>query len=1197
MLGARKTYPCALVYRSQRIKVHKSCALKILRGALAVIAKKLLLTVNASMTYDATIWDRLSAEQQISLSALPDAARAYVFSRALHSPGAKGRTLIILPHEFQAQRFKQDLQLFGITAQVLPAMDFSPYSAIPNDPATVIERKKILYQAAFPGRSVGPSVFLASLEALSFPEPAVNLALKRQIALSLAHPEKNPEMSLETLERQLILMGYSRSPLVDGPGTFASRGYILDVFSAFHEFPARIEFFDTEIQSLKFFDPQTQRTLNEVDILKDNHEFKIIPCFSVSLDAASLDHARSKVKLFCDERGIPKKQRDNLFDRLREGSNDIAMEPLTPFFCGTTVPALNYFDNLQVIFSDELGTEARLSEMKRELEKEFDAALGKSRIAPEPSWFLLSPSSFSAWQARAFLRINPLASTSNLLTPQISLSFEETLSLTLDGKKTLLKNSTAESVIISAASPSQAEHLRHFLVENELPNPAQIILSEYEAGFVCKDDGKVVLPAWELLGTKSPSASAKPTKASKKKAFFSSFEELVIGDFIVHETHGIGRYLGLAKIEAKKEEFLLLEYAGGDKLYLPIYRLDTVQKYSHEDAEPTLDTLGSGRFEKAKERVGKSLRAVAFDLLKLYADRKARHGFSFHPAAEDVEAFASKFPYVETADQLSAIQDIARDMADTKIMDRLVCGDVGYGKTEVAMRAAYIAVSEGKQVAVLVPTTILAFQHERTFADRFKEFPVSVDSLSRFKTRGEIKDALERLKVGKLDIVIGTHRLLSKDVEFNDLGLLIIDEEHRFGVEHKEKLKNLKRNTDALTLTATPIPRTLQMSLLGLRDLSIINTPPTSRQNIKTFVARFDLALIAQAISLEMERGGQVFFVYNRVQSIEEMATQLRKAVPSARVLVAHAQMGEKALEERMLAFFDKQYDVLVSSTIIESGLDVPTANTMIIHRADRFGLAQLYQLRGRIGRSNLKAFCYLLLPDHAQTIGLSTEAEQRLELMQRYSDLGSGFKIASHDLELRGGGDVLGGSQSGHVHAVGYEMYLQLLENAILEAKGETPEDLFDPEIKVLFPTLIPESYIPDLHQRLILYRRLSEVRESTAIDALQDEIQDRFGKLPEEVENLLWLIRLKLILRHFHICQLTQGPERVSLDLSQAKNLNTDLILDALRQGFLSIPARIPISTSAGKKIIFSFGSNSMVVLYQTLHGALTRIANKNT
>jgi transcription-repair coupling factor (superfamily II helicase) len=623
--------------------------------------------------------------------------------------------------------------------------------------------------------------------------------------------------------------------------------------------------------------------------------------------------------------------------------------------------------------------------------------------------------------------------------------------------------------------------------------------------------------------------------AGKLRAQLLNLQGLKQGDLIVHADHGIGQYDGLQKltVEGSRNDFLTLVYQGGDKLYLPVDRMGMVQKYlGVEGHAPALDRLGGASWERAKQRIKRSAEKMAGELLKLYAERKVAEGFTFGSADAYFRDFEAGFAYEETPDQLKAIDQVLDDMQQGHPMDRLVCGDVGYGKTEVALRASFLAVSHGKQVAVLVPTTILAEQHYATFRNRFQHHPVNIACLSRFRSRKEQQAIVEGLKSGAVDIVVGTHRLIQKDIAFKDLGLLVLDEEQRFGVRHKEKLKAMRASVDVLALTATPIPRTLHLSLVGVRDISLIQTPPEFRKSIITYISEFDTAVIAEAVRRELKRQGQIYFVHNHVHSIHKMARTLQDLVPDVRLDVAHGQMSEDDLERVMVRFLNREIDLLVCTTIIESGLDIPSANTIIINRADCFGLAQIYQLRGRVGRAEEQAYAYLLVPDEGQ---LTAEARKRLKVLMEHSDLGSGFQIAMNDLEIRGGGTILGASQSGHIAAVGYDMFLQLMEEAVAELKGEPVVQPLDPEINIPLSAFLSESYVPDIDQRMTLYRRMARITELSEIGDVRSELNDRFGPLPEEATNLLFKIMLKALARSSGIARLDIKDQRMVMCFSE--------------------------------------------------------------
>ena len=635
-----------------------------------------------------------------------------------------------------------------------------------------------------------------------------------------------------------------------------------------------------------------------------------------------------------------------------------------------------------------------------------------------------------------------------------------------------------------------------------------------------------------MPATRAPPSSAASSKTSSSRPFVEDLKSLAVGDFVVHVEHGIGKYLGLVhkQVGSLTVDLLAVEYAGGDKLYLPVYRLNQVQKFMGGEGAPKLDRLGGQTFAKTKSRVAKQLRQMADELLRLYAERRAVVGDALPPADDDYRAFEATFPFDETADQARAIAEVAGDLEAPRPMDRLVCGDVGFGKTEVAIRAAFRAATAGKQVAVLCPTTVLAQQHFRNFESRMASYPITVRAMSRFQGREEQNETLRGIRDGTVDIVIGTHRLLSKDIHFKRLGLLVVDEEQRFGVTHKERIKALKTNVDVLTLSATPIPRTLQMAVSGLRDMSIITTPPVDRRAIRTIVTRHDEKVLRDAVEREMARGGQIFYVYNRVEGLYERAARLSELVPSARLCVCHGQMSEQALEQTMLDFVEGRYDVLCATAIIESGLDIPRANTIIIDRADMFGLAQLYQLRGRVGRARERAYCYLMVPPPN---ALTDEARTRIEALERHTELGSGFQIASLDLELRGAGDLLGPDQSGTVASVGFELFCQMLEEAVNELRGEVTVHDVDPEMVFDAEALLPEDYISDVGVRLSLYKRLASASSPDEVSDLAGEIEDRFGPPPAEARRLVHLMRLKTELRKLRVLACEASARMVTLHL----------------------------------------------------------------
>jgi transcription-repair coupling factor (superfamily II helicase) len=742
-------------------------------------------------------------------------------------------------------------------------------------------------------------------------------------------------------------------------------------------------------------------------------------------------------------------------------------------------------------------------------------------------------------------------------------------------------------VFLVVSSSLQAAHLQNLLLghnlrlpvvapavdlwqDTSLPSPV-IVVGHLSQGFTLPADRLVFLSEEDIFGEHRHHRRTRPRPVSD---YLTGLSQLTVGDYVVHIDHGVALYQGLRHLSVAGTEgdYLHLEYAGGDRLYLPVERINLVQKYTGAGGHvPALDRLGGVSWEKVKKKTREAILAMARELLEIHAARETTERPPFVSVDGAYEEFVARFPFEETSGQRTAIEDVLTDLRDSKPMDRLVCGDVGYGKTEVALRAAFLTVLGGKQVAVLVPTTVLAQQHGETFARRFADYPVRLEVLSRFRSPQDIKSIVQGLAQGTVDIVIGTHRLLQRDIVFKNLGLMVVDEEHRFGVAHKEKIKKLRQLVDVLTLSATPIPRTLNMALMGLRDLSVIETPPVDRQAIRTYVARFDEGLIRSAILHELGRGGQVFFVHNRVETIEKMARQLRELVPEAVLAVAHGQMAERELEKVMLDFLHHRSNVLLCSAIIESGLDIPTANTMIINRADQFGLAQLYQLRGRVGRSAQRAYAYLLIPgEHL----LTPDAKKRLEVLQELDDLGSGFRLAAHDLEIRGAGNLLGKEQSGNVAAVGYELYAQLLEETVQELRGGKIRVQIEPDIQLGLPAYIPEAYIPDVNQRLVFYKRLANVQDWSDLEDLANEMEDRFGPLPELVRVFLEVMDLRRSLREYLVTSAYRHGEKVTVHFHPDAPIKGERLVALLQKdrgrSQLSPDLRFTFTLKPGEEVI---------------------------
>jgi transcription-repair coupling factor (superfamily II helicase) len=1100
----------------------------------------------------------------VILAGLKGSAPAYVISRLfekLHVP-----FLIISPETETADELRREIVFYsGREESVLyfPPWESAPFDAVSPHPEITGERFRTL-RSLMDGKV---SMVVTTIGAVS------QKLLPRQTLGEVSHYlVAGEEVERDALLGKLLNLGYSSVPLVEDKGTFAVRGGILDIFPPDRTEPVRIEFFGDFVDTIRAFDPLTQRSLQHLP------ELILLPSREVVFTEQALKEFALRLKERCDSIEIPATRRRELLEQVQNSIYPPGIEYLQPLIHPDLETIFDYLKPgaVTVLIDPEavneevgrFGEELHVAEM-RALERdaitcatedlfltreEIKTLIAKGRTISVPSLELMESDEnvhtfrFSCEDNRD-LRVNVSPDSEAMLKPLV-----ERLSGWLDG---------GNRVLIACHQAGQAhrvhELLSHYPMKlrisertfaAERSNEADrvdILSGAVSRGFRMRDEALVVIAEEEIFGRR---VKRRGISEVRKKQLLTSLAELKPGDCMVHIDFGVGLYKGLQHLtlDSIEGDFLLLEYAGGDRLYLPVDRINLVQRYvGSEGVDPVLDRLGGAGWEKKKARVRESVREMAEELLKIYAARQVNEGFAFSPPDDLYREFEASFAYEETPDQMSAIEDVIRDMEKDSPMDRLICGDVGYGKTEVAMRGAFKAVMDGKQVAVLVPTTVLAQQHLETFSNRFAAYPVKVEMVSRFRSPKEQKTILDEVKKGAVDVIIGTHRLLQKDVAFKDLGLVIIDEEHRFGVAHKEKLKQYRAVVDVMTLTATPIPRTLHMSLTGIRELTIIDTPPVDRLSIKSFVARFSEELIREAILRELRRGGQVFFIHNRVQSIQAMAEHLRILVPEAKLVVGHGQMNEKELEEVMLGFMHGEYNLLICTTIVESGLDIPSANTIIINRADTFGLAQLYQLRGRVGRSKQRAFAYFLIPGEG---AISSDARERLRAIQEITELGAGFRIATHDLEIRGAGDLLGAKQSGSIAAVGFELFTELLEEAICKLKGETLSERVEPEINLRIPAFIPEDYVKDANQRLILYKKLVQSSSEDDISEIREELVDRFGALPFAVTCLVEIMRLRVHLSAFLIKKLDFDGKRLVFAFHEKTPVSPDLIIALIRQ-----------------------------------------------
>ncbi len=1063
----------------------------------------------------------------------------------------EGTLLVVTPFERDVEPLAQDLATLageaGGSGEVLPfpAPGPLPYRGLPRHPEASLRRATALLAA---GRRRLRALVASPAGLLRGSLPRERLETR---AFSLrAGEEMTPEILLEAL----VEAGYSAEDPVTGPGQMALRGGILDVFPPDREAPVRLEFFGDMIESLRAFDVATQRSLRPLEAIE------VLPLS----DAFATRELAARLAEAVEQRFGDTREGATFLERLRRGLAPEQVPDLLGLVPGALVPPWTHLADATAVVLDPEAVAAEVAVLHERAREE--RARREGALMPEVEEVLLPARGLDErLKARPRLALSPFDPGGALHLPaRPARRYQGDLAALIED---LRRAPAALRHVLYLGNAGRALRLQDVLRESGL-EPAeggalQVRVGALSRGFELPTLGLAVLADGDVFPEEvhvHPRGRARGVRSA-----LQDFRDLRVGDLVVHEEHGIGRFEGLETlaVEGLLREFMVLSYQGGDKLKVPVDAFDRVEKYrSAEAARPALDRLGGGSWEKVKRRVKKAMRDMAAELLRLYAERRARPGHAFSAMSPWQHEFEEAFEYEETADQAQAIADVARDMASPTPMDRLVLGDVGYGKTEVAMRAAMRVVLDGKQVAVLAPTTVLAFQHWKTFRKRFAPFPVKVEMLSRMRPAKEIRAALQGLAAGQVDVLIGTHRLLSRDVVFKDLGLLVVDEEQRFGVAAKERLKKLRAQVDCLTLSATPIPRTLQMGLSGIRDMSVIETPPKDRLAIQTSIVKFSTDVIAAAIRQELQRDGQVFFVHSRVESIYSLAALVQRLVPEARVVVGHGQLPESQLEKSMLAFVEGRADVLVATTIIENGLDIPRANTLLVNRADRFGLAQLYQLRGRVGRSDRRAFAYLLVPP--ATV-LQPLARKRLAAIQEFSELGAGFRIAALDLELRGAGNLLGGEQSGHIQAVGLDLYIKLLEHTVLELKGEAPPDRPRAALNLRVDLRLPADYVPETHQRLTLYKRVSRLTSAAETEALREEVRDRYGAPPPALERLFEWAFLRLRAEAAGVVQVDLGRGALHLRFAPAAPLSPGAVVRAAHalegasfspQGVLSTP-----------------------------------------
>ena len=1070
--------------------------------------------------------------------------------------------LIVTYSEDRAKEIYEAFHFFDRNISYYPAKDALFYSADIHGHTILAQRMEVI--KAIIENTV--STVVVSLDALLNKVVPIEEVRKHIIEF-----RTGDSLNIDEIKKVLVSEGYERNDWVDGVGQFAIRGGILDIFPMSSDCPYRIELWGEDIDSIRSFDVESQRSIENVETLQ------VYPASEMILDEKRIEHGLKKIEKEHKEYAskLKKAFKTEEYARINRAVEQLK-EELTYFHSALGIDGyigsfyeeltsfLFYMPEDTIILIDDPSKVVHRGELCRtEFEESMSGRLEGGYMLPSQAEVLFDYTEILSDIAKGDTVCFSILGEDNdyfrpktkydLLTKSVP-SYHHSMEMLVKDIEKWKKD--GYSILLYCPSSTRGKRLADDLLEQDItcfysedrervlkPKEMMITTGRLKSGFSIPEFKFVVLTEGDIFGQR------KTKKRIKRKQLYSgekikSFDDLSVGDYVVHERHGLGIYRGIEKIEVDKatKDYICIEYSGGSKLYILVSQLELIQKYSSKEGrKPKLNKLGGTEWEKTKSKVRGKVTSIAKELVELYAIRQATEGFAFSKDTVWQREFEEMFPYEETEDQLNAIEETKKDMESTKIMDRLICGDVGYGKTEIAIRAAFKAVQDGKQVAYLVPTTILAQQHYNTFSERMADFPIKIGMMSRFLSQKEQKKNLEDLKKGQLDIIIGTHRLLSKDMDYRNLGLLIIDEEQRFGVTHKEKIKQMKKNVDVLTLTATPIPRTLHMSLIGIRDMSLLEEPPVDRKAIQTYVLEYNPELVKEAISRELARGGQVYYVYNRVNTIADITAELIKMMPEVRIAFAHGQMKEQELEDVMYAFINKEIDVLVTTTIIETGLDIANVNTMIIHDADNFGLSQLYQLRGRVGRSDRTAYAFLM---YKRDKMLRETAEKRLKAIREFTDLGSGYKISMRDLEIRGAGNLLGMEQSGQMEAVGYDLYCKMLNDAILEQKGESKGQDYDTSIEIPIDAYIPSSYVKNEMTKLELYKRISAIWNRDDYEDMLDELVDRFGEPPQPVMNLLTIAMVKAKAHEAFITSIAYKNEQLKIEMADGVKIKMELI-----------------------------------------------------
>ncbi len=1032
----------------------------------------------------------------------------------------------------------------------LPSKEMVWFDAFAHSNQTANERIEKLIQM----KEQSPTIVSTAIQNLAYKYPVVSRLDSDKILIDM-----DTEMPVSQLQKTLFELGYERVDIVEAKGQYALRGGILDIFSTCVSEPYRIEFFGDEVDSIRTFDIESQKSIDKCQAVT------LYPAKEVRMSSQEVTSAVEKLQVIKKRYREEKRQRvDQMLESLQEGMVQDHLDPYFSILFEEYAFLTDYLKDPIIVIISNNQTLLRLRQYTEEYKRQFTDYLDRREVVREQYGRIFDYEEILLKLSKKTLILDELLIKKvdyfkpqqmvKIASREINKYYGKFEQVALDIKKWKLKGYKIVVVLyhqerlnkfveVMSQMDIPIDTSEHY--DKVLSGQAVAMIGNLAQGFLFDTFKAVVLTENELYGE----GKRVKRQKSKKGKVIKAFTELSVGDFVVHEGHGVGKYMGVEQmtIDGTKKDFLKIRYAQDDHLYIPVESASLIQKYVGTDKEKLkLNRLGGSEWKKTKSRAQKAIDDMTDELIALYSERQKQKGFAFDPDNEWQREFEGLFPYQETKDQLRCIEEIKEDMQKAQPMERLLCGDVGYGKTEVALRAAFKAVLNSKQVAILVPTTILAQQHYNNTVERFSKYPAKIEMLSRFRSKGEQEKIIEDIRTGVVDVIIGTHRILSNDVKFKNLGLLIIDEEQRFGVKHKEKIKMLKEQVDVLTLSATPIPRTLHMSMIGIRDMSVIEDPPEDRYPIQTYVVEYDDYLIREALVRELERGGQVYFVHNRVSDIDKVALKINQLVPNARVEFAHGQMNEHRLEKIMIDFMNHEFDILVCTTIIETGLDISNVNTIIINDGDRYGLSQLYQLRGRVGRSNRLAYCYIFYKENKV---LSEVAEKRLRAIKEFTELGAGFKIAMRDLEIRGAGNVLGTQQHGHMEAIGYDLYCKLLEESMMRKKGEVVEEVNEAKIDIPINAYIPENYISHPQMKIEIYKKIASIDSKANVDSLYEEIEDRFGTVPNSVNNLMRIAYMKHMLERIHVETLTQDKNQFVMTFVNQANISPLFIADVMQ------------------------------------------------